>query len=110
MKVHIIHSGNFKLDGGAMFGVVPKSIWNKLNPSKAILDMYNLGVEERDAKGMLARQWVTSDESMMSARAMSENFIQAVQETLNNWKPRERFHIKKIEERPLKTLKHYISL
>ena len=33
MKVHIIHSGNFKLDGGAMFGVVPKSIWNKLNPS-----------------------------------------------------------------------------
>jgi glyoxylase-like metal-dependent hydrolase (beta-lactamase superfamily II) len=33
MKVHIIHSGNFKLDGGAMFGVVPKIIWNKLNPS-----------------------------------------------------------------------------
>jgi glyoxylase-like metal-dependent hydrolase (beta-lactamase superfamily II) len=33
MKVHIIHSGNFKLDGGAMFGVVPKTIWNKLNPS-----------------------------------------------------------------------------
>ena len=33
MKIHIIHSGNFKLDGGAMFGVVPKSIWNKLNPS-----------------------------------------------------------------------------
>lgn len=33
MKVHIIHSGNFKLDGGAMFGVVPKSIWNKLNPA-----------------------------------------------------------------------------
>ena len=33
MKVHIIHSGNFKLDGGAMFGVVPKSIWNILNPA-----------------------------------------------------------------------------
>jgi len=33
MKMHIIHAGNFKLDGGAMFGVVPKSIWNKLNPA-----------------------------------------------------------------------------
>ncbi|AXY77395.1 MBL fold metallo-hydrolase [Paraflavitalea soli] len=33
MKLHTINTGNFKLDGGAMFGVVPKSIWNKLNPS-----------------------------------------------------------------------------
>jgi glyoxylase-like metal-dependent hydrolase (beta-lactamase superfamily II) len=30
MKLSVIHSGLFKLDGGAMFGVVPKSIWEKL--------------------------------------------------------------------------------
>jgi glyoxylase-like metal-dependent hydrolase (beta-lactamase superfamily II) len=33
MKIHVLNTGNFKLDGGAMFGVVPKSIWNKLNPA-----------------------------------------------------------------------------
>jgi glyoxylase-like metal-dependent hydrolase (beta-lactamase superfamily II) len=33
MKLHTINTGYFKLDGGAMFGVVPKSIWNKLNPA-----------------------------------------------------------------------------
>src|SRR5688572_10145742 len=33
MKLYSIETGNFKLDGGAMFGVVPKSIWTKLNPS-----------------------------------------------------------------------------
>ena len=33
MQLHSIETGNFKLDGGAMFGVVPKSIWNKLNPA-----------------------------------------------------------------------------
>ena len=33
MKLHVINTGNFKLDGGAMFGVVPKSIWYKTNPS-----------------------------------------------------------------------------
>ncbi len=33
MKLHTIDTGYFKLDGGAMFGVVPKSIWNKLNES-----------------------------------------------------------------------------
>ncbi len=32
MKLHSIETGFFKLDGGAMFGVVPKSIWQKTNP------------------------------------------------------------------------------
>lgn len=33
MNLHVISDGYFKLDGGAMFGVVPKSIWNKINPA-----------------------------------------------------------------------------
>lgn len=33
MKLYAIETGNFKLDGGAMFGVVPKTIWNKTNPA-----------------------------------------------------------------------------
>lgn len=33
MKLYTVNTGNFKLDGGAMFGVVPKVIWNKLNPA-----------------------------------------------------------------------------
>ncbi len=33
MKLHTINTGLFKLDGGAMFGVVPKTIWNKTNPA-----------------------------------------------------------------------------
>jgi len=32
MKLHTIDTGYFKLDGGAMFGVVPKKMWQKLNP------------------------------------------------------------------------------
>lgn len=33
MKIYPIATGNFKLDGGAMFGVVPKTIWQKTNPA-----------------------------------------------------------------------------
>ncbi len=33
MNLHTIDTGFFKLDGGAMFGVVPKAIWNKTNPA-----------------------------------------------------------------------------
>lgn len=33
MKLHVINTGLFKLDGGAMFGVVPKTLWSKTNPA-----------------------------------------------------------------------------
>lgn len=33
MKLYPIEAGNFKLDGGAMFGVVPKSLWHRTNPA-----------------------------------------------------------------------------
>jgi len=33
MRLYTINAGHFKLDGGAMFGVVPKTMWNKVNPA-----------------------------------------------------------------------------
>ena len=41
MKIYPIETGNFKLDGGAMFGVVPKTIWQRTNPadSNNLIDM-----------------------------------------------------------------------
>ncbi|MFT6719088.1 MAG: glyoxylase-like metal-dependent hydrolase (beta-lactamase superfamily II) [Sphingobacteriales bacterium] len=33
MKIHVLDTGYFKLDGGAMFGVVPKTIWSRTNPA-----------------------------------------------------------------------------
>lgn len=38
MRIYPIETGNFKLDGGAMFGVVPKAIWQRTNPA----DTHNL--------------------------------------------------------------------
>jgi len=41
MRIYPVDTGNFKLDGGAMFGVVPKVIWQKTNPADAnnLIDM-----------------------------------------------------------------------
>ena len=41
MKIYPLETGNFKLDGGAMFGVVPKVLWQKTNPadSNNLIDM-----------------------------------------------------------------------
>ena len=35
MRLYTVNAGYFKLDGGAMFGVVPKTMWNKANPADA---------------------------------------------------------------------------
>ena len=55
MLIKSIDTGPFKLDGGAMFGVVPKSIWQKSNPAddRNLCDwaLRNLLVETRDADG-----------------------------------------------------------
>jgi len=54
MKLHSIETGNFKLDGGALFGVVPKSIWNKVYPADennlCNLSMRCLLIETEDRK------------------------------------------------------------
>jgi len=41
MNLYPVNAGNFKLDGGAMFGAVPKTIWNKTNPAdqKNLIDI-----------------------------------------------------------------------
>ena len=74
--------------------------------AKAIEEIYNMGSEERQRRGMKAREWVTSDESMMSARKMCENVITSIDTTLDKFKPRKSFELIKIESLKKKTIKH----
>jgi hypothetical protein len=54
-----------------------------------------------------ARKWVTSDESMQSARWMSKNVIDSIEETLNKFQPKQSFELIKVEtpNQPL----HYVN-
>jgi len=74
--------------------------------AKAICDVYDMPKEERDAKGLLAREWVTSDESGMSARQMCENVIDAMNESFEKFTPRPRFELHKVTNRPKKRITH----
>lgn len=78
--------------------------------TKAILEVYNLGQEERFRRGEAGRKWATSEEAKMTSDAMSNTFIETVTETIEVFEPKKRYKIRKIEDRPLKTIKHYISL
>ena len=74
--------------------------------AKALCDVYDMPKEERDAKGLLAREWVTSDESGMSARQMCENVIDAMNESFEKFTPRPRFELHKVTNRPKKRITH----
>lgn len=74
--------------------------------AKAIEEVYNMGKEERERRGMAAREWVTSDESGMSARQMCENVIDSMNQTFEKFVPRERFELHKITDRPKKRITH----
>lgn len=74
--------------------------------SKAIEDVYNLTKEERQSRGLKGREWVTSDESMMSAKNMSKNVINTVTEVFNTWKPRKRFELIKTEKISINKAEH----
>lgn len=74
--------------------------------SKAIEDVYNLSKEERLERGLKGREWVMSDESMMSAKNMSKNVISTVEEVLTTWKPRKRFELIRTEPIQIKKAEH----
>ena len=74
--------------------------------AKALCTVYDLGKEERTRRGLLAREWVTSDESGMSARQMCTNVIDAMDETFEKFTPRSRFDLYKVTDRPKKYITH----
>ncbi|MBS1738589.1 MAG: glycosyltransferase [Bacteroidetes bacterium] len=83
--------------------VEPKDI------SEQIGHVYRYKTEHPSAYEMeckAARKWVTSDESMMSAKWMAKNVIEGVDETLDKWKPRPLFELIKVE--PLKQPNHFV--
>lgn len=115
------HFGTYKKHGKWAFPVFPSnmSIVGSI-PTPYIFDdradfrdiasrmeeVYNLTADQKVDIAKAAREWVTSDESKMSARWMCKNVITTVEDTLVNWTPRPKHEFIKIEKLPRKKLVH----
>jgi glycosyltransferase involved in cell wall biosynthesis len=62
----------------------------------ALLGWYNEGSEERKKCGEIGRQWVLGDVAKMTSKHMSESFIENMEITFENWKPREKYTLEVI--------------
>jgi glycosyltransferase involved in cell wall biosynthesis len=74
--------------------------------AKAIEQIYNMPVEQRSANGLAGRNWVLSQESMMSAKHMCDNVVSTINETLSSFKPKKAFELIKTEKLERKKIVH----
>lgn len=115
------HFGTYKTCGSWALPVFPKSlslvgsvqtpyIWDDTldfrDLAVTIEECYNMSPETRKQRGEAGRYWVTSDESMMSARNMCKNMVEGINETLEKFVPKKSFEIHKVTEPTEKKLNH----
>ena len=74
--------------------------------ANAIQEVYELSPEERKQKGLAGREWVLSDEAMMSAKNMGKNIIINIEKTFEQFVPRTKYDILKVQDLPKKYVKH----
>ena len=117
------HFGTYKKHGKWAFPVYPSNmsivgsiptpyIWDDRadfrDIAKQMEAVFNISKEERLELGKAAREWVTSDESMMSARKMCDNVVETVEETFEKWTPRKKYEFIKVESAKRKSILHPI--
>jgi len=66
--------------------------------AEAIQTVYNLSPAERSKRARKGRAWMMSEEARMTAKQMTNSIIEAIDETLETFEPREEFELIKIEE------------
>ena len=121
------HLGKYKKAGKWSFPVFPSNVSMIGSPptpyifddrcdfrdvASQLAAAYSLKMEDANEYyklGDAAREWVTSDESMMSARKMCENVIDGIEQTFEKWTPRPSFDFYKIEDLKADYLKYPVS-
>ena len=64
----------------------------------ALMKVYKMGPEERQRRGLAGREWAISKEAGFTAERMGERFIENLDVLFENWEPRKRFTITKVDD------------
>jgi len=115
------HRGTYREHGEWALPVFPSNISlagsvptpyifdDRCSPEDAALKLkeaYELGKEERDRRGLLAREWATSEEAQMTGETMTKNIIRCMEKGFENFTPRPAFDLIKAEDSEQKYIKH----
>ena len=67
----------------------------------ALMKAYKMGPEERKKRGLKGREWVLSEESGFTAKVMGQRFIDNIDNLIEKWEPKPRFHLLKVDDSTL---------
>ena len=77
--------------------------------AQALLRVYEMNNEERKANGLKGREWATSSESNMSSKRMCDNVIKSLDQAINNYIPRSKYDIIKVEDNKIEKVQHKLT-
>ena len=104
-----IYPASINLAGSPLTPYIYDDRCNPEDAAEALLKVYNLDKEERKQRGLAGRDWVTSEESQMSSKNMCKNIARCMEKGFENFTPRSKFDLIKIEDRPSKYVQHKLS-
>ena len=115
------HRGTIKKHGKWAFPVYPSSrtmvgspptpyIWDDTcrpeDAAKQIEVLYNLTPEEREERGLAGREWAISEEAGFTGEHQGKRVIEAFDELLATWKPREKYELINVNEVKNRVINH----
>jgi glycosyltransferase involved in cell wall biosynthesis len=86
-----VFPSNISLQGSPLTPYIFDDRASYEDAGNALLEWYNEGPEERERCGELGRKFVLSDDAKMTTKHMSDTFINSIDATFENWKPRKRY-------------------
>ena len=87
------------LQGSPMTPYIFDDYCDAEHAAAGLLEIYNLGKDERDRRGLEGREWCLGDESGMSSPKMCERVIKSINTLFATWKPKPKYETVKILER-----------
>ena len=86
-----VFPSNISLQGSPMTPYIFDDRASYEDAGEALKYWYDKGPEERERCGEIGRQWVLSDDTRMTAKHLSETFIDTIDTTFEKWTPREKY-------------------
>lgn len=93
---------NITLQGSPQTPYIYDSIPSVIDISKKLKEAYSLGTDELNRRGLLGREYVTSENIMMTSKMMGENTAKSIDKLFETWKPRKRFKLFKTNQQEIK--------
>jgi glycosyltransferase involved in cell wall biosynthesis len=101
-----VFPSNLSIVGSPQTPYIYDSRCNPEDAAERIMELYQMGGEERKKRGKAGKNWAVSKEAGFTSKQMSQRIIEGIDELFDTWQPREKFEFLKDTDFDTRVLKH----